>query len=146
GRVLGALAFVAAESGRRYGPDDLALAEELGRRSGLAVDNARLYHEAREADRRKDEFLAVLSHGLRNPLAPIRNAVAVLRLRGPDPEAVTWARDVLERQSAHLARLVDDLLDASRIVQRKVRLRRERVDLAGLVRATCDDHRGGLEA
>jgi PAS domain S-box-containing protein len=146
GRTLGALTFVAAESGRRYGPDDLALAEELGRRGGLAVDNARLYREAREADRRKDEFLAMLSHELRNPLAPIRNAVSVLRLRGADAETVAWARDVLERQSGHLTRLVDDLLDASRITRTKVRLRRERVDLAGLVRATCDDHRADLGA
>jgi PAS domain S-box-containing protein len=146
GRVLGALAFVAAESGRRYGPDDLALAEELGRRGGLAVDNARLYREAREADRRKDEFLAMLSHELRNPLAPIRNAVAVLRLRGADAETVAWAREIVERQSAHLARLVDDLLDASRLTRRKVRLRQERLDLGALVRTTCDDHRGDLEA
>jgi signal transduction histidine kinase/CheY-like chemotaxis protein len=146
GRVLGALTFVAAESGRRYGPADLALAEELGRRAGLAVDNARLYREAREADRRKDEFLAMLSHELRNPLAPIRNAVAVLRLRGADAATVNWAREVVERQSAHLARLVDDLLDASRITRRKVRLRPERLDLSALVRATCEDHRGGLDA
>src|SRR5204863_1900218 len=67
GRAVGAVSFVAAESGRRYDARDLAVAEELGRRAGVALDNARLYQELKEADRRKDEFLAVLAHELRNP-------------------------------------------------------------------------------
>ena len=83
GRVLGTITLVSAESGRRYGPADLALAVELGRRAALAVDNARLFRELQEADRRKDDFLAMLAHELRNPLAPIRNAAQVLKLAGP---------------------------------------------------------------
>src|SRR4029077_19585829 len=83
----------------------------------------------READRRKDEFLAMLAHELRNPLAPIRNAARVLRLAGPDQPDLRRAEDIIERQVAHLARLVDDLLDVSRISRGKVLLRTERLDL-----------------
>src|SRR5262249_46493056 len=97
-------------------------------------------------DRRKDEFLAVLAHELRNPLAPIRNAVQVMKLIGaPGPD---WLqeRDVIDRQAAHLSRLVDDLLDVSRISRGKVLLRAERLDLVPLVRAAVEDHRPLLES
>jgi PAS domain S-box-containing protein len=99
----------------------------------------------READRRKDEFLAMLAHELRNPLAPISNAVGVMKLVGPADPAAVQARDMIERQVAHLARLVDDLLDVSRITSGKILLRKERVDLTALVRAATQDHRGLLE-
>jgi PAS domain S-box-containing protein len=82
--------------------------------------------ESAEADRRKDEFLAMLSHELRNPLAPICNAVHVLHQRGDDPAVVHWAKEVVERQVRHLTRLVDDLLDVSRITRGTVNLRRPR--------------------
>ena len=78
GRTLGALTLVTAESSRRYGEDDLRLALELGSRAALAVDNARLFEELRANDRRKDEFLAMLAHELRNPLAAIDNAVSLI--------------------------------------------------------------------
>jgi PAS domain S-box-containing protein len=145
GRLVGAISLVSAESGRRYGPADLALARELARRAALAVDNARLYRELRDADRRKDEFLAMLAHELRNPLAPIRNAVQVLKmLGGPQPrgEAV---HDIIERQVTHLVRLVDDLLDVSRITRGQVLLRKERLDLVPLVGAAAEDRRPLLE-
>ena len=80
----------------------------------------------READRRKDEFLAMLAHELRNPLAAINNAVNVLER--PDEEHRNWASDVIERQVRHLARLIDDLLDVSRITRGKIRLRKECID------------------
>ena len=83
----------------------------------------------READRRKDEFLAMLSHELRNPLAPIRSAVQVLRVVGGHDAAVRRQQDIIERQVTHLARLVGDLLDASRVTRGKIELRRERLDL-----------------
>src|SRR5437762_4556678 len=87
----------------------------------------------READRRKNEFLATLAHELRNPLAPIRNAVEVLKAKGlPDPEAV-WSRDVLDRQVRQMARLLDDLLDVNRITCNKLELRTERVQLADVI-------------
>ncbi|HKB37562.1 MAG TPA: GAF domain-containing protein [Gemmataceae bacterium] len=78
GKVLGVLTFVTAESGRRFTETDQSLAEDLAHRAAVAVENARLYSEAKEADRRKDEFLAMLAHELRNPLAPIQNALSIL--------------------------------------------------------------------
>lgn len=87
----------------------------------------------RDADRLKDEFIATLAHELRNPMAPIRNAVQLFKLRDmPDP-ALRAARDIIDRQSRHLARLVDDLLDVSRITQRRLELRPERVELGGIL-------------
>jgi len=87
----------------------------------------------KEADRHKDEFLAVLAHELRNPLAPIRNAVEIMR-RSPmtDPQ-LTWSRDVIERQVKHLSRLVDDLLDVSRITRGNINLNRERLNVGAIV-------------
>jgi signal transduction histidine kinase len=111
------------------------------RTAELARANAALA----EADRRKDEFLAMLGHELRNPLAPIRNALQLLRLRGSDSNTLTWTQDILDRQIRHMTRLVDDLLDASRIARGKVQLRKERLDLAMLVHSTAEDHRPGLE-
>jgi signal transduction histidine kinase/CheY-like chemotaxis protein len=98
------------------------------------------------ADRRKDEFLAMLAHELRNPLAPIRNAVHVLKLLGSAEPAVADARAMIDRQVAHMARLIDDLLDVSRIARGKILLRRERCDLTEIVRTTVEDYRGVLEA
>ncbi len=86
-----------------------------------------------EADRRKNEFLAILAHELRNPLAPIRNAVQVLRLRGGNAEAVASASEILERQVGQIVRLVEDLLDVSRISRGKLELRRRPVELASVV-------------
>lgn len=83
----------------------------------------------RIADRRKDEFLATLAHELRNPLAPIRNAVELIARSAPLPAVVVHASEILDRQSRHLARLVDDLLEGSRITQGKVQLHKEKVSL-----------------
>lgn len=94
-----------------------------------------------EQDRRKNEFLAALSHELRNFLAPIRNAVTVLKRVNPGSQEATRSRTVIDRQSGHLARLVDDLLDVSRVAQGKVEIQKEHVDLVDVVRRTVDDHR-----
>src|SRR4029079_9512558 len=88
----------------------------------------------RDADRRKDEFLATLAHELRNPLAPIRNSVHVLRLANGDSAMTGRVHEMLERQVAHMARLVDDLMEISRITRGKVELRKEPVDLATVLR------------
>ncbi len=96
----------------------------------------------READQRKSEFLAVLSHELRNPLAPIRNSVYLLENAPPGSAQAARAREVIRRQADHLTRLVEDLLDVTRITRGKVQLHRERTDLAGLVHRTIEDHRG----
>jgi len=146
GRTLGVMTLMAADARRRFERADLALATELARRAALAVDNARLFHEVQLADRRKDEFLAMLAHELRNPLAPILNAVHVMRLRGGllDPP-LERARDVVERQVQHMTRLVDDLLDVSRITRGKVSLRKERVDLAMVMQNAVQTSRPIIE-
>jgi signal transduction histidine kinase len=132
GRTLGTITFVSAAASRRYSADDLGVAQDLGRRAGLALDNARLYGEAQESDRRKDEFLAMLAHELRNPLAPVLTALQLMELRPQDDAVVARARAVLGRQVRHMTRLVDDLLDVSRITRGKITLRTERVELAAL--------------
>jgi signal transduction histidine kinase len=93
--------------------------------------------QLQEADRRKDEFLAMLAHELRNPLAPIRNAVEILRM-SEDHEVRERARQMVSRQVQHLARLVDDLLDVSRITQRKITLKPAPVALAAIVEAAVE--------
>jgi len=97
-----------------------------------------------ESDRRKDEFLAVLSHELRNPLTPIRNSLDVLEHPQASDEQRQRAQAVIARQVTHLARLVDDLLDVSRITQGKIRLQRQRLDLVDAVGRTLEDHRSIL--
>ena len=97
------------------------------------VERARAEGALKDADRQKNEFLAILAHELRNPLAPIRNAVQIMNRRQlTDPEVV-WARDVIERQLLHLARLVDDLLDVSRITSGTINLVKESVSLATVI-------------
>jgi PAS domain S-box-containing protein len=146
GRVIGVLTFIGAESGRRYGPDDLRLADDLAQRAAVAIENARLYSELKEADRRKDEFLAMLAHELRNPLAPIRNALEVLKAAGANPEALEQSRQIAERQLQHMVRLVDDLLDVSRIMQGRIELRKEPVALADVVATAVETARPMLDA
>jgi PAS domain S-box-containing protein len=100
----------------------------------------------RDADRRKDEFLATLSHELRNPLAPIRNSVFVLSRSAPRSEAANRAQIIIDRQVTHLTRLIDDLLDVTRIARGKIQLQLEHVELGALLRRTLDDHRSSFEA
>jgi signal transduction histidine kinase len=152
GRTLGAQTFVLSESARRYGPDDLELAQELARRAALAVDNARLFHETREAARHKDAFLAQLGHELRNPLAPLHNALQILRLRRAGDPVVAEMAALMERQVGSLVRLVDDLLDVARISRGQIELRRQPLDLAAAVgravetvRPMVDERRHRLE-
>jgi signal transduction histidine kinase len=137
-KTVGAITFVAAESGRHFDAADLAVAEELAHRAGTAMENARLYGEVLEADRRKDEFLAMLAHELRNPLAPIRNALHIMKLAGTDGAVVGQVREMMERQVQHMTRMVDDLLDVSRITRGKIELRKEVVDLASVVGRTVE--------
>lgn len=100
----------------------------------------------READRRKDELIAMLAHELRNPLAPIRTATELLRSAGTNDALVLHAREVIERQATHMARLIDDLLDASRVARGKIDLRTEPCDLRQIVRQTVDDYEASLNA
>jgi PAS domain S-box-containing protein len=100
----------------------------------------------READRRKDEFLATLAHELRNPLAPIRNAVQILRKKGGADSGLLFARDIIDRQVQQLARLVDDLLDVSRITRGKIELRKERTEVSAIVEHALETSRPLIEA
>jgi len=98
----------------------------------------RLADDLAEADRRKTEFLATLAHELRNPLAPIRNGLSVMRLSGDNPAAVAKVRDMMERQVGHMVRLIDDLLDIARISGGKLELKRQRTDLAAILASAVE--------
>jgi signal transduction histidine kinase len=116
-RVLGAITFGSAGSGRHYGPSDLALAEELARRAALAVDNARLYREAREANRVKSQFLATMSHELRTPLNAIAGYAELLDLglHGPVTEEQREALRRIRVNQRHLLGLINDVLSFTRL-------------------------------
>jgi signal transduction histidine kinase len=123
--------------------------ELLARVNGtLAVARVRRETEAvlREADRRKDEFLATLAHELRNPLAPLRNGLQIMRLARHDPPAVEEARGMMERQLQIMVRLIDDLLDVSRVSRGRIDLLKQRVDLAEVVRSALETSRPLIEA
>jgi signal transduction histidine kinase/ActR/RegA family two-component response regulator len=151
GRTLGALAVLQAESGRRFHPEDEGVITQIAQRAALALDNARLFAEAESArleaeraNRAKDEFLAVLGHELRNPLAPIVTALSLLERRCGD--AGRRERSIIGRQVHHLSRLVDDLLDVSRIAQGRVSLSVEPLDLCMLVIDAVEAVRPSLQA
>ncbi len=131
GRNLGVLQLADKELGEFDG-DDESILVQLAQMAAVAVENARLYRELRENDRRKDEFLAMLAHELRNPLGAINNAVG-LALRSQQREHVEWSLDVIGRQVRLLTRLIDDLLDVSRITQGKIELKMERLEASPVV-------------
>jgi signal transduction histidine kinase len=114
------------------------VSQDVTERKRLEDDLRSLAADLSEADRRKDEFLAMLAHELRNPLAPISNAVQALRLQGNGADAVHSASELLERQVRQMARLVDDLLDVSRITRGKIELRRERIELAPIIQQAVE--------
>ncbi len=122
------------------------LVEHAGHRHvvGICIDvtSRRQAEEAlKEVNQRKDEFLAMLAHELRNPLAPIRNAAQLLKVHAPGKPEIEWARAVIERQTKHLVRLVDDLLDVSRMVRGQIILQRRPVDLAEVVQMAVETSR-----
>jgi signal transduction histidine kinase len=120
---------------------NLKLARSIADGERLMRSLAESNHHLQQADRRKTEFLGVLSHELRNPLAPIRNSLYVLDRATPHSEQAVRARSVLRRQVEHLTRLVDDLLDITRISHGKIALSRARLDLRDVVTRTSDDNR-----
>ena len=155
-----ALLVVADRYPRQWLPNDAWLLSQVAERTFFAVESARagvLLSESRdqlerlnaqlsETDRRKDEFLAVLAHELRNPLAPIRNATQFLQLKAPADAALQNARDIIDRQVTHLVRLVDDLLDVSRITSGKISLQKERVSLTLIVTNAVEASRPLIES
>src|SRR5262249_635062 len=113
---------------RRPTDQENRLVELYTRQAAEAIDNARLYRELTEASRRKDEFLAMLAHELRNPLSPILNALQILRMAGANGTAAEKARSIVERQGRHMTRLIDDLLDLSPITPAKIQPQKEPVE------------------
>ncbi len=126
-----------------------AVAERDQAREALqaaASERDRAYSALHDADRRKEEFLATLAHELRNPLAPIRSAVQIMRMAQGDHATTSAARAIIERQLKHLVRLIDDLVDVSRITRGKLELRKERADLASVVQIAVEINRPLLES
>ena len=165
-RKLGVLLVACEQTDASSGPRDWTILEELASRAAVAFENAELYRslqsenaertaaeaKLQEASRRKDEFLAMLAHELRNPLAPIRNALELIRRLAPPDVKLGWARDVMERQVKHMTRLVDELLDVARISEGKITLTREPVDLKAVIEHSVetaqpliDEHRHVLQ-
>lgn len=146
GMTIGAVTFVSAESGRLYEQADLDLAADLARRAAVAIENARLYRALQQSDQGKDIFLATLAHELRNPLAAISNGLGILKLAPRDLRRVEHSTAVMERQVNQLRRLVDDLMDVSRIATGKIELRAEDTDLVTVITSAVETSRPVIEA
>jgi PAS domain S-box-containing protein len=152
GRVIGGL-FFGHERPGVFTERAERLVAGIAAQAAVCMDNAQLFSDfrqaeeaLREADRRKDEFLATLAHELRNPLAPIRNGLHLLRMAEGDAHTTRQAREMMDRQVGHLVRLVDDLLELSRITRGKVELRSEPLDLAAIVLSAVETSRPAIEA
>jgi PAS domain S-box-containing protein len=139
-RMLGVVTFVSSQPGRLYGPTELSRAQDLALRIALAIDNARLYHEAQESIRMRDEFLSVASHELRTPLTSlnlITQSLVSQRLQS-SPEMLHRKLRLVQRQAQRLTRLIDEILTVSRIQGEHLELHREEVDLVSVVREVAD--------
>ena len=143
GRLVAALC-VTDVSPRVWTAEEVELVKDTAQRTWDAIDRARAEEQLRQADARKDEFLAMLAHELRNPLAPIRAALELIRRRGDSVAAIEELRPMMERQVGHMVRLVDDLLDVSRITSGKIALQREVTPLADLVHGAVEANRAAI--
>ncbi|HEX5009314.1 MAG TPA: ATP-binding protein, partial [Planctomycetota bacterium] len=137
GGVVGAVLVFRDVTARRQSERALQQVEEQLRRR---------VEDLAEASRRKSEFMATLAHELRNPLAPIRNSITLLQLKGPPDSELTATRDVIDRQVQHMSRLLDDLLDVNRLGRHRLQLRKERVTLESVVKAALETARPQIEA
>lgn len=124
----------------------LAVSRDVTKQKLAELERERLLAALEDRDRRKDDFLAILSHELRNPLAPISNSLRVLDRAAAGSDQARRARAIIERQVRHMTRLVEDLLDVSRITRGKIQLQRERLDLRSVMERTLEDHRPGFMA
>jgi PAS domain S-box-containing protein len=145
GEVAGVLAVTSVRADA-FKAEDIHLFDELGRRAGLALENARLYHETQKANRLKDEFVAIVSHELRTPLTPILGGVYMLRNESHDDRIVSRALDLIERNAKAQVRIVDDLLDVSRAMSGKLRLNIETVNLRVVIQAAVETIRSASDA
>jgi len=137
---------VARLSARSWTPEEVELMRETAERTWEATERARAEEQLRNASLRKDEFLAMLAHELRNPLAPIRTGLELIRHGGDTVASVQKVRGMMERQVGHMVRLIDDLLDVSRITSGKIALQREPTSLGSLVHSAAEANRGALSA
>jgi signal transduction histidine kinase len=144
GETLGLLTFGTAKN--RFQDADVLFAEEIAHRTVMALNNARLYHEAQEANRVKDEFLGVISHELRTPLNAILGWARMLRTGAVREGAQPRALEAIERNASHQARLIDDLLDASRITAGKLRLDATIIELGPVVESAVQSVLPGATA
>lgn len=146
GRKLGVISLLCGESGRRYGRTELDLAERLAHHAAIAIDNARLYWEAQEANRIKDEFLATLSHELRTPLNAILGWSQILQQKKLTQEKMAIALETIERNARLQVQMIEDLLDVSRILAGKISLKLGPVELVGIIEAGLNTLRPIAEA
>jgi PAS domain S-box-containing protein len=153
GQTLGVMTFAVAESARSYGEADLAFAEELCRRCALAIDNSRLFlaeqrarHSADLANHAKDEFLATVSHELRTPLNAIMGWARLLSAGGLEPTKSERGLQTIERNAVAMARLIEDILDVSRIISGKMRVDLQVVDLGQVIESAIESVRPAAEA
>jgi signal transduction histidine kinase/CheY-like chemotaxis protein len=145
GRLVAALC-VSDVAPRAWASEEVELIKETAERTWDAIERARAAEQLRETNARKDEFLAMLAHELRNPLAPIRTGLDLIRRGGDTAVAVERVRGIMERQVGHMVRLIDDLMDVSRITSGKIVLQREPTLLAGLVHSAVETNRAALDA
>ncbi|MDC3957070.1 hybrid sensor histidine kinase/response regulator [Polyangium jinanense] len=145
GRLVGTLSFGSC-SKRAFTQDEVEFLETITQYVAVAGERLLLIEQLREADRRKDTFIATLAHELRNPLAPIRNAVQLLKAKGPPEPKLVWCRNVIDRQVHYMTRLLEDLLDVSRISRGKLEVRRERVALSAVIDVAVETSRPMVEA
>ena len=131
---------------RAWSPDEIALVEAVVDRCWAHIERVRATEALVEADRRKSEFLATLAHELRNPLAPIRNALELLRLGGSNPALMEKCRTTMERQVGHMVHLINDLLDIARISSGKVVLKSERLELQAVIGSAIETSMPGIDA
>jgi PAS domain S-box-containing protein len=146
GQTIGAIGLKLERADRRYNLFDQALAEDLADRAGIALDNATLYSKELEANRLKDEFLAMVSHELRTPLTPILGAIYKLRSSSPQNEELQRNLEIIERNAKGQARIVEDLLDISRITTGKLDFQRQPTDIQRLIQSAIDVVRPAAEA
>lgn len=146
GKARGALLLALGPSARRLAGQDLSLADNLAGRAASALDNCLLYEEIQRADQRKNEFLATLSHELRNPLAPMRAALHMLRSQPVDAAKSKSLLETMDRQVSQMTRLVEDLLDISRITRGVIELRRETLDVSVEIRNAIESCHGAIES
>ncbi|MGZ8338697.1 MAG: ATP-binding protein [Telluria sp.] len=145
GRLVAMMA-VHQDRPRNWTADEQRLVEEVVERSWAYIERVRAAEALREADRRKTEFLAILAHELRNPLAPVRNGLQVMRMAEGDLPTVRKVRDMMERQVTQMIHLVDDLLDISRITRGRLELKPERVELSSVVASAVETVMPQVEA